>query len=115
MKKGITILCLIVGLSLSQSSFGSDPAHHNKSKGAANAMASKTFAWNPSPADESVSCYNVYQKIGHGRKEASWKKVGTVCSPSFTVERLSRGPHTFAVTAVSPFGESARSELVVSR
>lgn len=115
MKTLSIIVCLSLGLLLSQSSFGGEPTHRKGEKENGAATTSKTMAWTPGPAAESISCYNVYEKVGHGEKSTSWKRIGTVCTPSFTVEKMSRGQHTFGITAVSPFGESARSELVVSR
>ena len=116
MKKLTTILCLTLFLAESPSLVGREPATHQTGRriGVSRPFFKK-LVWNANPVAEGISSYNVYEKIDNGRKPPFWKRIATVHEPSFTVRKLTRGTHIFAVTAVSKFGESPRSsEMVVT-
>jgi hypothetical protein len=117
MKRLTTILCLTFFLTGgSQPLVGREPATHQAKKIAASPSAPKKLVWDARPSVEGVSSYNVYEKIDNGSQPPSWKRIGTVRKPSFTLRKLTPGSHVFAVTAVSKSGESLRSsEMVVTK
>jgi hypothetical protein len=114
MKRLTTILCLSLFLTGgSQPLVGREPDQTSR-KTAVSRSVPKKLVWDASPVEEGVSSYNVYEKIDNGRQPLFWKRIATVHKPSFTFRKP--GPHVFAVTAVSKFGESPRSsEMVVTR
>ena len=115
-KRLTKILCLILFLIESPSLPGREPTKpKNARKTEVSQSASRKLVWNANPSEERIICYNVYEKIDDGRHPPVWKKIGTVRSPSFTVQKVKPGSHVFGVTAVSQFGESPRQELVVTR
>src|SRR5262245_11807414 len=114
MKGLVTAFCLILACAQASLVVAGDhpPTKRQTSNSATN---SKELVWNANPAEEGITSYNVYQRIDNGNDPPRWKKIGTVREPKFTVKRLKKGSHVFAVSACSKFGESARTELVVTR
>ena len=115
MKSLVTAFCLILACGQASLVWGGDRTGTKKRGASDSTFSSKKLVWDANPAEEGISCYNIYQRIDNGSDPPHWKKIGTVRKPEFTVRRLKKGSHVFAVSACSRFGESARTELVVTR
>lgn len=73
-----------------------------------------TLAWDPNPAEDQVSKYVLYEKVGE-----IWTKVveipPTACGATecrWTLTDVVPGKHTYALTAANLWGESGRSNEV---
>lgn len=70
-----------------------------------------TLAWNPRPAAEQVTAYNLFWKYYDGHQITPWRLKTSVTSPTWT-GTVSYGLYLFKVSAVSVFGESPVSNQI---